>query len=63
MGTTFMERIFKDARDAIEASGYTETVFADDMNAFKNYDSECTDATIMEDLQNCQFFFAPMGSR
>jgi len=45
---------FKDARDAIEASGYTETVFADDMNAFKNYDSTCTDATILADLESCQ---------
>ena len=44
---------YQDARFAVQNCGYTETVYADDFNAFKEFEHE-SDNDIMNDMMACQ---------
>ena len=45
---------YEDARRAVNDAGFEETVFADDLNWFRKFDSVPDDATVLGDLQKCQ---------
>ena len=45
---------YEDARKAIRACSYNEIVFADDLNAFRKYESKVKNDTIMDDIDKCQ---------
>ena len=45
---------YEDARQAVNQADFEETVFADDLNSFREYDSNWTDASILEDMAKCQ---------
>ncbi len=53
-GPSLWNIFFGDARDAITEGGYTEAVYADDLNAFKEYDLETSTEEIMSDIDDCQ---------
>ena len=45
---------FEDARMAVNKAGYTEAIFADDLNAYKSYDSSCNSEVLSEEMEYCQ---------
>ena len=46
--------LFEDARRPINDEGYSEVVFADDLNCYKSFDSACSNLAILDDLAECQ---------
>ena len=44
---------YQDARIAVHNCGYTETVYADDFNAFKEFEHHESDDEIMNDMKAC----------
>ena len=54
LGPQLWNCFFEDARLAVNKEGFTETVFADDLNSFKAYNGSQGDADIYSDLQRCQ---------
>ena len=53
-GPPLWNGFFADARHAINAQGFTESVFADDCTAFRCYDALVQNNTILDDLHCCQ---------
>ena len=45
---------YADARDPINARGFQEVIFADDLNGFREYPPSVQDNVILEDLEKCQ---------
>ena len=45
---------FADARQAINSTGHTEVVYADDLNAYKLYAADVSNKDIMDDTAACQ---------
>ena len=45
---------FEDARKPVNKAGYTEAIFADDLNAFKSYDRNCCNDVLYEEMEYCQ---------
>ena len=45
---------FEDARVPVNKAGYTEAVFADDLNAHRNYNATCRNEVLNEEMQYCQ---------
>ena len=45
---------YQDARIAVQNCGYTETVYADEFNAFKGFEHHASDGEIMNDMKACQ---------
>ncbi len=45
---------FEDARVPVINSGFTETVFADDLNCFRSFGKDVPNPEIMKSLQTCQ---------
>ena len=46
--------MYEDARRAANSEGYTETVFADDLNCYKPFAATCDNRVILADLAECQ---------
>ena len=46
--------MFEDARRAVTAEGYTEKVFADDLNCYKAFSAASENSIILTDLRDCQ---------
>ena len=45
---------FEDARRAINELYFTEAVYADDMNAYREFGSQVSDETVMKSIDTCQ---------
>ena len=45
---------YADARHAVRKNGFEELVFADDLNAYKGFEKDVEDSTILEDMAECQ---------
>eukprot|EP00959_Pyramimonas_sp_CCMP1952_P028195 591711-Pyramimonas_sp.AAC.1 len=45
---------YADARKVIAQAGYQEVVCADDLNAFKHFDSSHVDHQLFDSLNSCQ---------
>ena len=54
LGPPLWNQHFSDSRNATAAEGYVETVYADDMNAFKQFDQHIEHEDIFDDLKRCQ---------
>ena len=54
LGPPFWNSFFADAKNATESCGYSETVYADDMNVFKAFSRSCHHDDIFHDLGLCQ---------
>jgi len=53
-GPMFWNVFYQDADKAIRSNGFLEIVFADDLNAFKEYDSTKSTGDILADIDTCQ---------
>jgi len=62
LGPPLRNCYYEDARLATQAAGYSETVFADDLNYFKAFDADASDASILDDLSVCQAALHQWGS-
>ena len=45
---------YEDARKAIRACSYNEIVVADNLNAFRKFESKVKNETIFDDINKCQ---------
>ena len=45
---------YEDARHAVNKNDFIETIFADDLNSFKQFDDSVSDSTIQDELSRCQ---------
>lgn len=54
LGPLLWNIFFADARDPIVEVGFQEIVYADDLNAFKEFDSQCTSEEILKECDKCQ---------
>ena len=45
---------FEDARLAVNQAGYKEALFADDLNAYKDYAGKLSNEVLMEEMSDCQ---------
>ena len=53
-GPPLWNAFYGDARTAVHKCGFTEVVFADDLNAFKEYSASTPDETLHSDMEQCQ---------
>ena len=53
-GPPLWNRFFESARHSINAQGFTESVFADDLNCFRAFEAGVADSDILQELQRCQ---------
>ena len=53
-GPTLWNNFFEDARAAVNKMGFIETVFADDLNAFKEFDTGEDNEQVLEHTKKCQ---------
>ena len=54
LGPPLWNCFYEDARRAVNAEGFTETVFADDLNCYKAFASSFSNDTITSELRSCQ---------
>ena len=54
LGPPLWNIFFKDARDAVRESGFSEVVFADDLNCWKAYANKTKHEDIQKELNQCQ---------
>ena len=54
LGPMLWNTYYADAANAINAQSFTEAVFADDLNSFREYHRSASDERILEDIQKCQ---------
>ena len=54
LGPILWNTFFEDARLAIKAAGFTETMFADDLQAYKRYTKDVRNTTIFRHTTKCQ---------
>ena len=54
LGPTLWNLFFEDARRAVNEVFFKECVFADDLNAYREFASDVSDATIVKSIDNCQ---------
>lgn len=45
---------FEDARVPVNQAGFSEALFADDLNAYRSYDKSCQNEVLYEEMQDCQ---------
>ena len=45
---------FEDARVPVNQAGFSEALFADDLNAYKCYNKSCQNGVLYEEMQDCQ---------
>ena len=53
-GPQFWNTFFADARRATKEAGFTETVFADDLNAYKEFSVQAPNEALFEAAGTCQ---------
>ena len=53
-GPPLLNVYYEDARLAVNLADFEETVFADDLNCFREYDAQWSDKRILEDMAKCQ---------
>ena len=53
-GPGLWNTFFADASEAIRSQGFTEIVFADDLNALKEYDGKTESSVILDEMGECQ---------
>jgi len=53
-GPALWNMFFADARTAVRKQEFTETVYADDLNAFRIFDAHTTDEEIFDKCRDCQ---------
>ena len=53
-GPAFWNCFYRDAKDAIRKSDFTEIIYADDLNAFKAYENRTSNETIFSDMYDVQ---------
>eukprot|EP00969_Alexandrium_andersonii_P152989 6765445-Alexandrium_andersonii.AAC.1 len=54
LGPPLWNLFFADARRAIVASGFAELIDADDLNAFRVLDRDCSEAAAFDMIRHCQ---------
>ena len=54
LGPPFWNLFFASCRHAVNIHSYTEVVFADDLNCYRKYHADVSDACIFKDLHKCQ---------
>ena len=52
-GPTLWNTFFEDARAAVNKTGFTEVVYADDLNSFKEFDADVVNETVQVETQGC----------
>ena len=53
-GPMLWNTYYADAKVPIRKESFEEIIFADDLNAFREYPKEAKDETILQDMSNCQ---------
>ena len=53
-GPTLWNLFFEDSREPVNEAGFEEAVYADDLNAFREFDRAEEDSTIVEDCRKLQ---------
>ena len=53
-GPPLWNLFFEDARLPVNQAGYSEALFADDLNAYQSYDRNCQNGVLYEEIQECQ---------
>ena len=53
-GPGLWNTFFADVSEAIRSQGFTEIVFADDLNALKGYDGKTESSVILDEMSECQ---------
>eukprot|EP00969_Alexandrium_andersonii_P069574 3069317-Alexandrium_andersonii.AAC.1 len=53
-GPPLWNLFFADARAAIESTGFTEFIYADDLNAFRLLERDCSDDAAFALIRRCQ---------
>eukprot|EP00969_Alexandrium_andersonii_P021328 931895-Alexandrium_andersonii.AAC.1 len=61
-GPTLWDLFFADARSAIDSAGFTETIYADDLNAYRVITSDVTDEQAFVMIRDCQSRLHRWGS-
>ena len=54
LGPDLWNTFFEDARRAVNEVFFNECVFADDLNAWREFAYDCSDTTILECVDACQ---------
>ena len=54
LGPPLWNAFFEDAREAVNAEGFQETVFADDLNCYQDFPSSTDNDDVLNDLRLCQ---------
>ena len=54
LGPPLWNTMYEDARHPINSKGYTEAVFADDLNCYRPFAADCNNEVILQDLADCQ---------
>ena len=54
LGPTLWNLFFEDARRAVNEVFFKECVFADDLNAYREFACDVSDTTILKSIDNCQ---------
>ena len=54
MGPPLWNTYFCDSQTAVQASGFQDTYFADDLTCFKVFDGKLPSETVEEELEECQ---------
>ena len=62
LGPPLWNAFFEDARDAVNAEGFKETVFADDLNCFQDFPATTNNDDVLNDLRLCQVSLHTWGA-
>ena len=61
-GPVLWNLFYADSREAISAAGFEEEVYADDLNAFKIFDKEVPNESLVKSMKNCQLELHEWGA-
>ena len=54
LGPSLWNLFYEDARRAIHETGFEETVYADDLNGFKEFEHNASVVSVLADAKKCQ---------